>query len=381
VDDTLEVREPADSRWSFTGAMTHSRSGHTATLLLNGKVLVVGGNPATSAELYDPATGRWSPTAPMPPPHGGDNATLLPDGRVLVVGESSATLYNPTFNTWSSTAPLLQARSHHTTALLPDGKVLVMGGDIFSREYPSRHAVATAELYDPATGTWSPTAPMAKARVGHATTRLLSGKVLVVGGRNDYATFSSAEVYDPDTGTWSFTAPMAQDRTEAHAILLRGGKVLVVGGHNNIIKGHPPTLLSSAEVYDPDTGTWSSTAPMAEARSNPTTTWLLSDTVLVTGGLTDDHRPLASTEVYDPISGTWASTDSLREARGGHTATLLPEGKVLVAGGSKQYEALDSAELSQHGYFALGCAAGPSASGSWSWLLLLLMLPGRKRSS
>jgi MYXO-CTERM domain-containing protein len=323
--------------WSTTGAMAAARSSHTATLLPSGKVLVAGGSFLSSAEVYDPATATWSPTGGMATARSSHTATPLPSGKVLVTGGrsqnvgwggflDSAEVYDPATGTWSPTGRLATARFRHTATLLPSGKVLVTGGST------SGGIFASAEVYDPATGTWSPTGSMATARQSHTATLLPSGKVLVAGGwgwgSESQETFASAEVYDPATGTWSPTGALASARSSHTATLLPSGKVLVTGGG-----GPGVETLASAEVYDPATGTWSPTGGMATARQSHTATLLPSGKVLVTGGSTSGGSVLASAEVYDPATGTWSPTSALASARSSHTATLLPSGKALVTGG------------------------------------------------
>ena len=139
----------------------------------------------------------------------------------------------------------------------------------------------------------------------------------------------SAELYDPDSGTWTVTGSMIEARSWQSATLLPDGRVLVAGGMGSTGSGGDEVvfLMDSAELYDPDTGTWTATGSMIEARHNYTATRLSDGRVLVTGG------GLASAELYDPDSGTWTATASMIEGRSGHTATLLSDGTVLVAGG------------------------------------------------
>src|SRR5207247_7555756 len=169
------------------------RQFHTATLLPNGKVLVAGGNNGfrtlKSAELYDPATGIWSGTADLNTDRSDQTATLFPNGKVLVAGGgscgpppqscfalNSAELYDPATGTWTSTGNLNTARDGHTATLLQNGKVLIVSGDKNSN---------SAELYDAATGTWSPTGSLNLSRHAYTATLLPNGKVLVTGGADD----------------------------------------------------------------------------------------------------------------------------------------------------------------------------------------------------
>ena len=181
--------------------MITPRYGHTVTLLTDGKLLAAGGystnftypRVSAAAELYDPATGTWSSTGAMHTNRCYHTATLLPNGKVLVVGGdgglSSAELYDPATGAWTMTGALASGREYHTATLLPNGMVLVVGGDIVTR--PPVY-LASAELYSPATGLWTAAGAMSRARCEHTATLLPSGKVLVAGGSGPYGT---AELY------------------------------------------------------------------------------------------------------------------------------------------------------------------------------------------
>ncbi len=254
--------------------------------------------------------------------------TVLPSGKVLVAGGqpgasgvlASAELYDPATGHWGATGSLATARVYGSATLLPNGKVLVVGGQNTSGN------LASAELYDPGTGLWSATGSLASARYNHTATLLPNGKVLVAGGFGNFGLLASAELYDPATGLWSATGSLTTARQFPTATLLLNGKVLVAGGSG------PFGYLASAELYDPASGTWSATGSLATVRGDdPTATLLPNGKVLVTGGFNSVY--LASAEVYDPASGLWSATGSLATAREYHTATLLPSGQVLVAGG------------------------------------------------
>jgi uncharacterized delta-60 repeat protein len=344
---SAELYDPTTGTWSSTGTMTTARCAFTATLLNTGKVLVAGGgdclgNSLASAELYDPATGTWSATGSLVKAVNSHTATLLPDGKVLVAGGYNLTavagLYDPTTGTWSATGSLAAARYRHTATLLPNGKVLVAGG---SNGTFTTHTLASAELYDPATGTWSGTTPMSRPHEFHSATLLPQGKVLVGcgysynSGTGEVSVFNP-ELYDPTTGSWSATSPMVELRYEYSQTLLPDGSVLVAGGYSG-----PKT---SAELYSPVTGTWNATGSLGAARSSHTTTLLPDGKVLVAGGQSGAGF-LSSVELYDPVAGTWSPLGALATARARHTATLLPNGKVLVTGGEGASGLLTSAEL------------------------------------
>ena len=346
----------AQGTWAPTGSMGVARvNGPTLTRLCDGRVLVTGGVDGTgilsSAEVYDPATGTWTLTAPMSiARYGGQSGTLLPDCRVLVAGGwgatghlSSAELYDPVSGTWSPTGSMAQARNEHTAILLNNGKVLVAAGaapggwDSFG--------LASAELYDPPSGTWSPTGSLSTARFFQESALLADGRVLVAGGMPrgvTFENFSSAEIYDPASGTWSTTGSMAVGRRYGFPLtLLPDGKVLVAGGTTS----WTATLTDKAELYDPDTGIWTPTSPLPTTRSSHSATLLPSGKVLVAGGNDTPVNIASLAELYDPAAGSWSPTGSLTAPRTGHRAALLLDGRVLVAGGYGATGILSSAEL------------------------------------
>jgi N-acetylneuraminic acid mutarotase len=352
--------QPVPASWTATGDMLEARTNHSATQLLDGRVLVAGGvgtqvsesgaNILASAELYDPGTGRWTVTGAMLEIRNGHVATLLPDGKVLVIGGSacsdvngcplaSAELYDPATGTWTATAHMNEMRGGgHTATLLGNGRVLVAGGNGIDASN-SPLALASAEVYDPITSSWSATGAMVAARANHAAIRLLDGKVLVAGSGTDVA---SAEVYDPSTAQWSATGSMGGFFIGHTATLLLDGKVLVAGGMAGT------GVLASCELYDPGTGQWTPTGTMLEGRVDHAAALLPGGRVLVAGGtnsVVDAGTRSASAELYDPATGSWTATESMLVARGGYTATLLGDGTVLVAGGNGTSAYLASAEL------------------------------------
>lgn len=313
--------------WSATGSLDVARTRHTATLLANGKVLVVGGlngtTPLGSAELYDPATGRWSATGSLITPRYDHAAVRLANGKALVVGGSggpifptSAEIYDPETGVWSDAGnpgvffPLPKA------TLLADSRALVTGGFIAGGR------INAVVVYDPAINAWSSAGAMNAERLFHSTTLLPDGRVLVAGGLGPQF-LRTAEVYDPATNRWTLTGELTAPRGEHQVTLLANGKVLVAGG-----VGESPNTFISAELYDPATSKWSATRAPTTYRVWHTLTLLPNGKALAAGGLS-----FISAELYDPATGSWTLTAALRQERQRHTATLLPNGKVLVVGG------------------------------------------------
>ncbi len=344
--------------WEATGNLNTARACHTATLLLNGRVLVVGGQDGTvgasygtlaSAELYDSFTGLWVLTGTLGTARSDHTATLLPSGKVLVAGGhgvgnaplDSVELYDPVIGTWERTGSLATARMYHTATLLPDGKVLVAGGYNPTNPYGSLDSV---ELYDPSTGTWATTSNLATQRSRHSATLLPNGTVLVVGGRPSNIA-AIGELYDPVTSTWTLVPPavwyMNSYIARHTATLLPSGIVLVAGGYD----WRWPT--GRAFFYDPASRIWTPTADLVASggRAGHTATLLPNGKVLATGGTAYLATLNNSAELYDPTAGTWTATGNLATARVGHTATLLPNDMVLVTGGAGSMTVSSSAEL------------------------------------
>ena len=381
--------------WRQTGDMLSARVGHTATLLWNGKVLVVGGSSddtafgfLDSAELYDPPSGTWSSTGALSQPASGHTATLLPDGKVLVAGgttlvvaagintfpaSAAAQVYDPATGVWTSTGSMLNARSGHTATLLQSGKVLVAGG------FGDSSFVSDAELYDPQSGTWSPAGRLPIPRWLHSATRLQDGIVLVAGGSDDpdyISPMSSVEIYDPVAGSWSEASALALPRYDHGAVLMPDGRLMVAGGWGSLTLGNgsvESTTLNSTELYDPSTRRWTATSPLPAGQAETSASALLDGTILVAGGSMGGSGSsiefATATYRYHPDSATWTSAGDLHAGRNGHTATVLANGDVLVAGGRSGFANTPSATAE---IYAAGSTPGVvnpdqhGLTGSWA---------------
>jgi len=271
-------------------------------------------------------------------PRQSHTITPLKDGRVLVVGGdvwfapldqfgcpfsvcfvlsalASAETFDPVTGTFTLTGAMSVNRVYHTATLLDDGKVLVTGGD---DRYTNTYD--TAEIFDPSTGVFTPTGNMLYARSGHTATLLANGKVLLAGGYSGKGNYPlGAELFDPATGEFTATGSMTETRVFHTATPLGDGRVLMAGGTS------AGMAVLTAELFDPAAGTFTPTGSMRVNHSRATL--LTSGAVLMTGGGT------ATAELFDPATGTFTLTGSMGTMFGGDTATLLTSGKVLVTGG------------------------------------------------
>ena len=312
-----------------TGSMTVARTAHTATLLLDGRVLIAGGGVA-SAELYDPTSQTFTATGSMTLAQDTRSATLLANsklpnyGKVLMAGGGDliAELYDPTAGTFTATGSMIAPHLGQTATLLQNGEVLIAGGE-----------TAKAELFNPSTGTFTATGSMTVSRSGHTATRLPDGRVLIAGGVQDFGPgtvpilgpgVASAELYDPVSGTFTSTDSMSEGRFGHTATLLVDGTVLITGTDN------------TADLFSPGTGIFSVVGELLTPRCRATATLRNDGTVLVAGGraCSGHITSRATAELFAPESGGFVATGSLITARDGHTATLLVDGTVLVTGGA-----------------------------------------------
>ena len=321
---------PSAGRVVSTGNMTAIRFDHAAVLLGNGQVLLVGGidrngSMQPTAELFNPAAGRFSQTSKPQSPHGwGVTATVLRDGKVLVAGGStscgspcytaSAELYDPSTGTFVLTGSMTVPRAGARALLLPTGDVLLVGGTETSESSPN----TTAELYHTSTGTFS---SVGAVHLPDPTQLLLlkNGQVLVVGS-------SEADLYDPSTERFTATGKMTIPRTKFGAAVLPDGRVLIVGGQTG---GPWGARVTSTQVYDPATGRFTPGPELHMKRFKlaKAVVPLKNGRVLVAGGA---DQP----EVYDPASDAFIPVAGTRlDGFCFSTATLLSDGSVLLAGG------------------------------------------------
>jgi hypothetical protein len=336
---TAEIYDPTAKSFSLIG-MNAARESHTATILQNGKVLIVGGlTPAgsgftqalTSAEIYDPSTGAFTLTGSLSTPRFNHTATLLPNGKVLVVGGggaqpqglsvpiTSAEVYDPVAGTFSPTGSLSVQRVGSPATLLNDGTVFFAGGTDFLSVYD-----ATSDIYNPANGTFSPGQSLPTSQYNHSATLLANGSVLFAGGTTqslNTVPWANATVYNPSTGTFTPTASLALARENQTATTLGDGTVLVIGGENSSLD----LTYDTAEYYNPTSQVFVGAGSTVIYRQGHTATLLNDGTVLVVGGNLGD----TTVEAYEPTLPAPV------------TLQLSPASARLIDGATQQFVALD----------------------------------------
>jgi hypothetical protein len=329
---------PAGAASGDGPSMRIARASHTATPLPDGRVLIAGGcavdgcegaRLAAQAELYSPGRRGFDPGPVMTAPRVGHTATALVDGRVLLVGGwsgegmpplATAEVFDPARNAFSATGAPSSRRGGHTATRLRDGRVLVVGGT------DGRQALSTVELFDPATARFAPGAALPGPRATHGAALLADGRVLVVGGQagvgHGTALLDTAAVYDPGAYSWRLVGRLAVPTYKLAVAPLRDGGALVVGGQT---ADSVESRLASTSVFDPRAGTFRPGPAMAEPR------YKISDAVVA---LPDGRIAVSGgfgVEIYADGRFTRAATGAVE--RQFPAAVALPGGTLLVTGG------------------------------------------------
>ena len=357
---TLTVVNPAGTQAGHTIRITVTTGTFTATAnnsnanrymgtksvtLQSGKVVVFGGFSFSKiTDVYDPATNSFSRVGDLNRERHGAGAALLPNGKVLAIGGmyasganyislSTVEIFDPVTETWSYTGSLNVARENPVVVVLNNGKVLVTGG---MWRAPGTTYLSSAEIYDPATGTFTYVNSMPQAR-GNATGALMSnGNVFVAGGYNSTnGHMKSAIIYNPTLNTWtSISSQMNSVHSEGGSVTLQlqDGRMLVAGGWS-------PTLgIWTIDIYDPSTNSFVAAAnlPQFSHGRGGLTGHVRSDGVVVFFGGSSAQGDIADTAVlYDPTSNTMATEgNTMRWYRYQHTSAVLNDGRILIIGGN-----------------------------------------------
>lgn len=253
--------------WTQTDSLSTARFRHTATLLMNGDLLVIGGTEGSNSneqqwpgiatcEVYKSASRQWETVASMNTGRFGHTATLLPNGNILVIGGyntyndylSSVELYNPSLNIWTTVASLTSARVFHTATLLSTGEVLVVGGR------NANGTIGTAEKYDYRTNLWSSAGTIPQARFHHTTSLLHNGDVLIAGGvslsGSGLLPVETTAIYNPSVNTWILTDSLYTSKAASQSTLLPDNTILVTGGYTST----SCTVSGVCFIYNPGLG-------------------------------------------------------------------------------------------------------------------------------
>jgi hypothetical protein len=325
--------------WQAPIAMVQRHQNGAAVSLLDGRAMVLGGlhntydaandtwksEVSAAVEIFDPASGVWTEAASFPEPRHYHSATVLSDGRVLVVGGSTfvgccteekrtAFLYDPTSDSWKTVAPSNEPHLGHSAVALDDGRVLLV--DQFYNE-----------IYDPATDVWTnvPTSPVHFQYF--QSIRLHDGRVLAAAGCTAPDYQRQSEIFDPTTSTWTaqlMNAPHCWGRLA----MLPDGRVLAAGGFDWEATDHEQT---ASEIFDPATNHWTPTAPMNTPHSSFALTTMSDGSILAAGGFFYWNEPKA--EIFDPTTGQWWSVPDMTVPRWQGIGLPLPDGSILVTGG------------------------------------------------
>ena len=326
---------PAGGSIERIATLETARAAHTTTALPSGELLVaggmgVGGSSLSTAELIDVSAATVRGVASMTQARAGHTATALPDGRVVVAGGyngeylSSVEVFDPARKRFVMMGHLNEGRSGHTATMLPNGRILIVGG--VGRGWSF---LASAEVFDPVTGQSQPTGPLSVPRESHTATLLTDGHVLVVGGhrgrREAMEVYASAELFDPTTRRFQPTAHLTTARHKHDAVGLSDGRVLVLGGADRTDRRY----YATTEVYNPVTASFEAGPSMISTRYKikGTAVRLTTGDVLVSSGARGAELLDRGSFTFHAVAGEFPAAFFFA------TATALPTGDVVIVGG------------------------------------------------
>lgn len=335
--------------WSSGGNLNFGRMDHSATVLLDGRVLILGGRDGNSnlipeAEVYDVASKIFTVVGPMVKARMGHAATLLSDGRVLItggvvdptlgLGTSHAEIFEPTSNTFMAVGPLNRVAVNHTANTLPNGNILISGGG--DNSGPTNLTC----IFNTSTNLFSPGPSMNLSRFYTGTQSLSGGRLLIAGGYANDTAVAQSEMYDYGTNAWTLTGNLNQKRFAHAAVGLANGNALITGGLIN------SSVLSSTEIYESTTGTYKAGPSLSQPRFFAQAVRGFDGRVYVMGG-NYAGMTLTSLEIFSADGSTIVAGPNMSQPRNFYTATALPSGAILLVGGISGGNALKSAEILQ----------------------------------
>lgn len=333
--------EPVIGEWVEVGSLLSPLRDQTASLLPDGRVLLVGGTGAgfgtSGAVLYDASARVFTAGPETVFAHGqGARATTLADGRVLITGGNAgganAEIFNPATGVFTSAGSMVvQPREYHSATLMTDGRVLIAGG--FSDIEGDRLTISSAEIYDPVTDTFSLLGSLLdQDRAAHGAVLLQSGDVAIMGGLvsttpGNASISNSVEIFDPVTDSFSQIAasmPASGSNFLAEPVLLNDGRVYYAANSN-------------AVLFDPVAATLTLASSESGNGCNSCSLTLLEDgRVLQAGGYVfiDGASTVSTAKIFDPTTDSFTNVSSMNYSRQQHSATLLQNGLIMVSGGS-----------------------------------------------
>lgn len=299
-----------------------------------------------TGQITGQITGQVVPIRPMTAPRAAHSATLLMNGRVLIAGgctqgtcdsgpaTQTAEIFNPQTQGFAVIGRLMEPRLSHAAVRLEGGTVLLLGGWVSGR------VTASTERFDPATGTFSPAPNMLEPRADFSATVLNNGRVLIAGGYRNRTFLNTAEIFDPRSKQFTPAGQLSGPRGGHTAVRLSDGRVLLVGG-----SAEPDRVLSSAEIFDPATNRFSRAGDLGTARRKHASIGLPDGRVLVVGGSSerDYAGRFNTTEVFNPSTNRFMPGPRMSRDRFkfGDAVAVLPDGRVLTAGGASTAEVFD----------------------------------------
>jgi len=311
--EVMVCSDPRCYQWRPVAEMLGPRLQHSATVLVDGRLLVVGGG--VPPEIFDPRSGLWRAISPGSGTFGFASAQRLIDGRVLVTGSSAgnpvnAEIYDPVTDRWVVIGQMKIDRVMHSSVRLADGRVLVAGG------YFDGASAVISELFDPVTESWTTAGGTGFEEVP-GLALLPDDEVLFVGRKQ-------TQIFNPTTERWRRISDMVHEHKWGATVGLADGRVMVVGGEATV----------EVEIFDPTLNLWRPAPQLPGIRAVASAAALPSGHVVVTGGADRFWRIGSSVEVLDPVTGVWTVIQSMASPRLAHSISVLHDGSILVTGGT-----------------------------------------------